>query len=344
MNILSMTYEQTAAEMKNNFGKGAFHAKALYREIFKKGNRSFSTAPEFFASKVLAKKLADTVIIPSFKIVACRKNNGGVTKFATTLSDDNIIETVILPAHNRTTVCVSSQVGCAMGCTMCQTGSTGFIRNLSVEEIVAQIYTTRFEFNLHVDNIVFMGMGEPLDNFDNVFQAVRVLNDQRGLAISLRAITISTSGIIPGIEKLTAMNMPSLRFAISINAADNKLRSQLMPINKKYPLENLKKALLSLPLSRDGVIFVEYVLIAGINDSPEMAFKLVNYLQGLKVRVNVIAFNQSDSLPYTSPTPEQVQKFCNILVENHLFVRIRQSLGREICAACGQLRGLLTMD
>jgi 23S rRNA (adenine2503-C2)-methyltransferase len=342
MNILSMTYDQVATEINYSFGKGSFHAAALYREVFKKGNRSFSTAPEFTTSEALGKKLAATVTIPSFKIVAYRKNDGGVTKFATTLGDDNIIETVILPAHNRTTVCVSSQVGCAMGCTMCQTGTTGFVRNLSVDEIISQIYTSRFEFNLHVDNIVFMGMGEPFDNFDNVLQAVRVLSDRRGFAISPRAITVSTAGVISGIEKLAALNIPNLRFAVSINSADNDLRSRLMPINKKYPLADLKEALYSLPLGRDGVIFVEYVLIAGVNDSPEMALKLVDFLQGLKVRVNVIAFNQSDSLPFTSPTPEQVKNFCNILVENHLFVRIRQSLGREICAACGQLRGALT--
>lgn len=342
MNILSMTYSQIVAEMNCSFGKGAFHAAALYREVFKKGNRSFNTAPEFVASGALAKKLAASVTIPSFKIVAFCKNDGGTTKFATTLGDGNIIETVILPARNRTTVCVSSQVGCAMGCIMCQTGSTGFVRNLSAEEIIAQIYAARFEFNLPVDNVVFMGMGEPFDNFDNVFQAVRVLSDRRGFAISPRAITVSTAGVIPGIEKFAAMHLPTLRFAVSINAADNDLRSRLMPINKKYPLADLKVALCSLPLGRDGVIFVEYVLIAGVNDSLEMAHKLVDYLQGLKVRVNVIAFNQSDSLPFTSPTPEQVKSFCNVLIENHLFVRIRQSQGREICAACGQLRGALT--
>jgi 23S rRNA (adenine2503-C2)-methyltransferase len=226
---------------------------------------------------------------------------------------------------------------------MCQTGTTGFIRNLSVEEIISQIYAARFEFNLLVDNIVFMGMGEPFDNFDNVLQAVRVLSDQRGFAISLRSITVSTSGVIPGIEKLASMNMPNLRFAVSINAADNDLRSHLMPINKKYPLADLKRALHSLPLGRDGVIFIEYVLIAGVNDSPEMALKLIDYLQGLKVRVNVIPFNESDSLPFSSPTLKQVQMFCNVLVENHLFVRVRQSQGREICAACGQLRGTLTV-
>jgi 23S rRNA (adenine2503-C2)-methyltransferase len=343
MNILSMTYNQIVEEMKISYGKGAFFAAALYREVFKKGNRTFSTAPEFVASEALAKKLTATVTIPSFKIVACRKNDGGVTKFAITLGDGNIIETVILPVHNRTTVCVSSQVGCAMGCTMCQTGATGFVRNLSVDEIIAQIFAARFELNLHIDNIVFMGMGEPFDNFDNVLQAVWVLSDQRGFAISPRAITVSTAGIIPGIRKLAAMNMPTLRFAVSINAADNDLRSKLMPINKRYPLADLKEALQTLPLGRDGVIFVEYVLISGINDSVEMALKLVAYLQDLKVRVNVIVFNESDSLPYTSPTPEQVKLFCTILTENHLFVRIRQSLGREICAACGQLRGVLTL-
>lgn len=334
-----MTYHQIKTEMKSRYGKGAFHAAALYREVFKQGNREFTSAPAFAASGTLAEKLAADIRLPALTIVALQESNRGVTKFATTLEDGNCIETVILPLHNRTTLCVSSQVGCAMGCTMCHTGTAGFIRNLTVEEIVGQLYAARFELDREVDNIVFMGMGEPLDNFDNVLGAIGVISDQRGFDISLRSITLSTAGFIPGIKRVAAANLPNLRIAVSVNAADNEVRSRLMPINKVYPLEELKLALLSLPLGRDSVIFVEYVLIAGVNDSPCMAHKLVRYLEGLKVRVNVIVFNESDSLPYQSPTSEQADRFCTILTNNNIFVRIRESLGREISAACGQLRG-----
>jgi len=339
MNILAMTSQQVTEEVKLQFGKGAFYANALYREMFKKGNRAFTSAPEFSASGDLTTKLAAAISFPSLTITSCQKSEAGVIKFATTLGDGNIIETVILPQRNRTTVCVSSQVGCAMGCTMCQTATAGFIRNLSVEEIIGQVYLARFELNCQVDNIVFMGMGEPLDNFDHVLGAIQVANDPHGFNIGLRAITVSTSGNIPGLQRLTSLYMPNLRIAVSINAADNDARNRLMPVNKQYPLEELKEVLLTLPLARDGVIFIEYVLIAGVNDSPEMALKLVQYLKGLRVRVNVLPFNRSEALPYTSPSPEQVQQFCKTLTDNHLFVRIRQSLGGEISAACGQLRG-----
>ena len=339
MNIFSKTYDQVAQELDKEYSKGSFHAASLYREIFKKGNRRFFEAPEISASKQIIEKLSATVKIPSLNIISRQSDDTNVTKFASKLSDNQIIETVIIPAHNRTTLCVSSQVGCAMGCTMCVTGKTGFVRDLLPEEIIGQLFAARFEFNRKVDNVVFMGMGEPLDNFDNVIQAVRVMNDQRGFDIALRAITISTSGNVAGIKKLAAVNLPQLRFAVSINAADDDLRNQLMPINKRYPLAVLKEALSGLPLGKDGVILIEYVLLAGVNDSPEMADKLAAFASGLRVRVNIIAFNKSDSLSYQAPSPEDIRRFCDRLIEHKIFVRIRKSYGQSISAACGQLRG-----
>ena len=228
-----------------------------------------------------------------------------------------------------------------MGCTICVTGRSGFVRNLLPEEITGQLFTAQFVLNHKIDNIVFMGMGEPLENFDNVMQAVRVMNDQRGFDIPLRAITISTAGNVAGIQKLTSLNIPQVRIAVSINASDNTLRNELMPIIKKYPLAMLKEVLTTLPLCNDGVIFIEYVLLAGVNDSMDMADKLAEYVQGLRVRINIIAFNQSDLLPYQTPSPENVRRFCDRLVSHKLFVRIRKSYGQEISAACGQLRGEL---
>jgi 23S rRNA (adenine2503-C2)-methyltransferase len=187
-----------------------------------------------------------------------------------------------------------------------------------------------------------MGMGEPLDNFNNVIQAVRVISDQRGLDIPQSHITISTAGHADGIKKLAHAGMPNLRLAVSINAADDGLRSALMPINKKYPLGILKERLQSFPLCKKGVFFIEYVLLSGINDSREMAKKLAGFVKGLPVRVNIISYNESTSLPFSPPSLDQVKQFCDWLVEEKIFVRKRQSRGRGVLAACGQLKASLS--
>lgn len=337
MNILGLTCKELAREMRLRYGKGLYHASALYREVFKKGNTSFSGMPEFPASPALGEKLAGDVRMPACRILT-KQENAGVVKFASALSDDHIIESVVIPAHGRTTLCVSSQVGCRMGCRFCTTGGMGFLRDLSVEEIVWQIHAARFILGHRIDNIVFMGMGEPLDNLENVVQAVRVMSDQRGLDIALSHITISTAGHADGLRSLAALGLGKLRLAVSLNAADDGLRSVLMPINRRYSLERLKEELCLFPLARDSVIFIEYVLLAGVNDSWEEAQKLIDFLHGLPpVRVNVIAYNGGVSAPYTRPAPEDVMRFCAWLREGGLFVRVRRSRGREIMAACGQL-------
>lgn len=336
-----MTCAEVATDMSRRYGKGDFHAAALYREIFKKGRRSgsFENVPEFRASPSLSRQLARDVRFPDCRIIGQQED--GVLKFATALHDGNTIESVIIPAASRATLCVSSQAGCRMGCTFCATGMNGFFRNLSAEEIVWQVYAARFTFKSKIDNIVFMGMGEPFDNFDNVIQAIRVISDQRGLDISQSHITISTAGHAEGIKNLAKAGLPKLHLAVSINAADDGLRSSLMPINKKYPLGVIKEVLRAFPLCKKGVFFIEYVLLSGINDSRAMAKKLVRYVKGLPVRVNVIAYNRNNSLPYLSPSGKQVKRFCNWLIEENIFVRKRQSRGQSILAACGQLKGSL---
>ncbi|MGB7566954.1 MAG: 23S rRNA (adenine(2503)-C(2))-methyltransferase RlmN [Chitinivibrionales bacterium] len=336
MNIFGMTCAEVAAEMSRRYGRGEHHAVALYREIFKKGCLgSFENAPEFRASPALTRRLARDVRTPDCAITGSLED--GVLKFTAGLHDGNGIESVIIPARSRATLCVSSQAGCRMGCGFCATGMHGFVRSLSAEEIVWQVYAARHILKRHIDNIVFMGMGEPFDNFDNVIRAIRVMGDQRGLDIALSHVTISTAGHADGIKKLAEAEMPGLRLAVSINAADDKVRGELMPINKKYPLGILKKSLLAFPLRKKGVFFIEYVLLSGINDSREMAGKLALYLKGLPVRVNVITYNGGASLPYSPPSGEQVKRFCDRLVEENIFVRKRQSYGRDILAGCGQL-------
>lgn len=336
MNIFELTCTEVTAELTSRYGKGLHHAAALYREIFKKGNTAFETAPEFIDSGKLARKLAGDIHLPACRIVALQEDDG-VTKFASILSDCNIIESVIIPSNGRNTLCVSSQAGCRMACTFCTTGEMGLTRNLTAGEIVWQVHTAQFQLGKPVGNVVFMGMGEPLDNFDNVMQAVRVISDQRGLDIPLSHITISTAGHADGIRKLASSNLNKLCLAVSLNAADDELRSRLMPINRKYPLARLREEMKAYPLGKRGIIFIEYVLLAGVNDSIENAERLATYLKGLPVKVNVISYNSGSSADYAAPAPSQAAKFCKHLVDRKLFVRRRQSRGQNVKAACGQL-------
>ncbi len=215
----------------------------------------------------------------------------GVTKIVFSLADGLRVESVWIPMPRRSTLCMSSQAGCRMGCAFCRTGSLGLLRNLAAEEIVGQVYAVRHGLGRAIDNIVFMGMGEPLDNFDNVVQAIRVLSDQRGLDIAHSHMTISTAGLTDGIRRLGELGWPGLNLAVSLNAADDELRSQLMPINAVHPLALLKQALQAYPLRKKGVFFIEYVLLKGVNDSRGQAARLARFLEGLPVRVNVIGYN-----------------------------------------------------
>jgi 23S rRNA (adenine2503-C2)-methyltransferase len=264
---------------------------------------------------------------------------GGVVKLVFGLDDGFRIETVVIPMANHATVCISCQVGCRMGCRFCHTGRMGWRRNLRPEEIVAQVYAVKVHMGVSVRNVVFMGMGEPLDNFDNVMQAIEVMADQRGLDIAKRHITLSTVGLPQGIEQLSTLNWPQLNLAVSVNAPDDFLRSQLMPINRQYPLDELKKALRQYPLARGNAIFIEYVLIKGINDQLRHADELSAFFQGLRIKLNLIPYNPSDQFPYEAPTAEDIQRFQQALIDQRIFVRLRNSKGAGIRAACGQLGG-----
>jgi len=261
----------------------------------------------------------------------------GVVKLVFRLADGARVETVVIPASNRTTLCVSSQAGCRMGCLFCTTGARGFCRDLRPEEIVGQVYAARHVLGHAVDNIVFMGMGEPLDNAAHVFQAIRVLSDQRGFDIAPRRMTLSTAGLPEGIRMLGERGFPGLRLAISLNAANDRLRSRLMPVNRHYPLAVLKQALQKYPLRGKELFFIEYVLLQGVNDSPEHAAELAMFVRDIPVRVNVIAFNPGPLSRFTAPDTDGCRRFCACLAREGIFVRQRSSRGQGIQAACGQL-------
>lgn len=341
LNPFGMTCEELAVELRRRWGKGIHHASALYREIFKRGNPAVWEAPELMRSPSLARELEKTLSLPGCRIVAVHEED--VVKFASELRDGCLIESVVIPSAGRTTLCVSSQAGCRMGCVFCATGGGGFKRDLTAEEIVWQAHAARFALKRPIDRVVFMGMGEPLDNLGHCAQAVRVMSDQRGLNIALKDFTLSTAGHADGIRDLGRLNLRKLRLAVSLNAPNDELRSALMPINRRYPLSRLKEELRSFPVGRGGVLFIEYVLLDGINDSRGHAAELAGFLEGLPSRVNVIAYNRGGAAAYAAPSPEKVRQFCGWLSDQKLFVRLRQPRGAGIMAACGQLGAALSM-
>ena len=265
----------------------------------------------------------------------------GTRRYLVTLADGEYAETVFIPEEHRNTICISSQVGCALACTFCLTGQLGLTRNLSAGEIVTQVLIAQRD-NLdwaHRDsfNIVLMGMGEPLHNYDNVMKAIRILNDPEGLNMSMGRITLSTAGLLPAIERLASEpTIPNL--AISLTGAINAKRDVLMPINKKYPIEDLLEAVRRFPLKHRQRVTFEYVLLAGVTDFPEDAHALVKLLSGLRAKVNLIPLNEAEELPYRRPADQAVDRFQRILIDHHISAFVRKNRGNDVSAACGQLK------
>ncbi|MEI6971725.1 MAG: 23S rRNA (adenine(2503)-C(2))-methyltransferase RlmN [bacterium] len=337
MNLFELTYEEVAGELARRLGKDTrHHAARFYRDVFKRGKLSHPASPGSSGSPQADSHIDAAIILPGVTLIE-RIEADGVTKFASRLDDGNVIESVIIPSNGRNTLCVSSQAGCRMGCTFCATGQFGLARSLTAGEIVWQVHTARFALGHSIDNVVFMGMGEPLDNLDNVMRAINVISDQRGLDIQRSHITVSTAGHADGIRRLASLEPGRLRLAVSLNAADDALRSRLMPINRMYPLTRLKQELLAFPLGTRDTILIEYVLIDGINNSREDAARLADYLADLPVRINIIPCNPGVSEAFKAPSTDAITDFCKWLVEKKLFVRRRTPRGLSAQAACGQL-------
>lgn len=272
------------------------------------------------------------------EIVSRRSAADGTTKYALQLSDGYSIETMFLPSKHRRTVCVSSQVGCVLDCAFCATGTMGFSRNLTAEEIVGQVEAVLADQKIPtVTNVVFMGMGEPFYNFDNVLSAAKTLSDQKGLNIAPSRITISTAGVLSRIEEMLAADLP-YKLAISITTADPVKRSRLMPINDRFPLADLRAALDRATTRAQRRVMLEIPLLAGVNDSPEDAEALRSFYAGLPVRINLIPWNPATSpVSLARPNDEAVLRFQRILRHDDRPVFIRKSLGLELNGACGQL-------
>lgn len=354
LDILGLTRAELAAEialLHEKPGKGAYHADALFKDLYEHARFAPETLPEFADNPALAERVRDRFRL-ALPDIAGRQGDGDTYKFLLKLEGRSAresaleSESVVIPMKAYKTLCVSSQVGCKMGCRFCETAQMGFLRNLTAGEIVAQVFTARFVLNEPVENIVFMGMGEPTDNLDAVIRAIRILTDQRGLRFPLRSVTVSTVGNVPGMRRLTeaARNtlqeggLRGLRLAVSLNAPDDTVRTGLMPVNAAHDMAALKEAFLQWPLPRpDDFILAEYVLIAGVNDGPEHARLLADYLRGVRACVNLIPYNPRNDSPYARPTPERVAEFFRMLQDLGQYCRIRGTKGDGVMAACGQL-------
>jgi 23S rRNA (adenine2503-C2)-methyltransferase len=260
----------------------------------------------------------------------------GTVKYLLKLSDGEMIESAIIPAENRLTMCISTQVGCRFRCKFCASGLSGLKRNMTAAEIVSQIIIAQKD-GYKLTNIVFMGTGEPLDNYDNLCKAIKIINDKHGLNIGARKITVSTSGIPEGIKNLSKVGI-QIELSISLHAADNKKRDELMPINKLYPIEKVLGAVKEYIETTNRVVTFEYVLLKNVNDSAEDAKMLAVLLNDLKCKVNLIPFSPLKEFSYETPDQKRVKKFCNILSDSGIPATIRMSKGTDISAACGQLR------
>ncbi|HEY5259228.1 MAG TPA: 23S rRNA (adenine(2503)-C(2))-methyltransferase RlmN [Rhabdochlamydiaceae bacterium] len=318
-------------------GKGKRHAALLYAQWMREGN--------IFLDRMEAQALPLTQEIlglcdRSLPELSLIKEEGKTVKFLLKYADGLESESVVLPMHNAVTLCISSQVGCKMGCTFCETGKMGLLRHLTAAEIVSQVYYARHILNHPVRNIVFMGMGEPFDNYEAVMQAIAVLTDPAGLKVVPRRITVSTSGNVDAIGRFTADADPALNLAVSVNAPNDQVRDKIMPVNKKWNMEQLKAAMQAYCAHPRRKILVEYVLLKGVNDSLDDADELASYLEGLKVKVNLIPYNAQKRDRFAPPQQEQLDIFLERLRAKGYQTLLRQNKGRAIMAACGQLGDL----
>ena len=336
MNLFEYTYADLVTELDRRYGKGAFHAAAMMRCLYREMDPDVAAAPEVAASGAFAARLSRDLVAATGRVVL-EKEQDGVLKFVTRLDDGLEIESVILPMQRHWTVCVSSQAGCRMGCRFCETGRNGLARNLEVAEIVGQVFTARRTCGPALRNVVFMGMGEPLDNCERVLKAIAVISDQRGLAIARRRITVSTAGPAAGFREFLSTGPPPARLAVSLNAPNDPLRSSLMPVNRQLPLDRLRHLLMACPLKRKAVFMISYVLIPGVNDFPEHAVQLARYLAPLPAKVNLIPLNPTGDSPYAAPTEKEIRGFRDLLISRGVNVQRRTPRGRSLMAACGQL-------
>lgn len=341
--LRNLSRAQLAAYL-DDIGIAASRAEQLFTLLQQPGLHDLADLTEI--TKNIRDQLQRRARLSVLSPTSSETSTDGTVKLAFRLADGALIESVLIPTeHERHTLCVSSQVGCAMGCAFCLTGTMGFTRNLSPAEIVNQVLAT-IEYmsarGIHratprefINNLVFMGMGEPLANYDNLLTSLNILMDERGLEFTERRVTVSTCGIVPRIGDLGRDTRVNL--AISLHAADEETRNQLMPVNRTYSLAQVLTACRDFPLGKKKVILIEYILLKGINDSDHDARLLAEQLAGIPCRINLLPYNESSPLPYQCPPRQRIKTFQKILRDNGYMALVRDSRGSDISAACGQL-------
>ena len=346
-------------------GKERFRALQVFKWIYQQDAVGFEEMTNI--SKALRTELAETAFISNLIPEAVEEGSDGTRKYLFTLGDGHAVESVLIPIEGRNTLCISSQVGCAMACEFCLTGTFKLTRNLTTAEIINQIMSVRRDLVLNpptaqaaasdfddgdesddgqpaspaaIRNIVLMGMGEPLHNLDNVIPAIQIMIDGNGLQLSNRRVTVSTCGLVPEMARL-GREIPNVNLAVSLNATTDELRDRIMPVNRSYPLKTLLQACREFPLPGRRKVTFEYVMLGGMNDSLDDAKRLLRLISDIPNKVNLIPFNEHEGCDFKAPTRKAIDAFHKDLIDRHVTVITRDSRGGDISAACGQLKGKL---
>ena len=335
-NIKNFDLDVLKEELKS-IGEKPFRAEQIFKWIYQDKVTTFDEMTNL--SLDLRKKLEENYTLGNFKIEKKLESVDGTKKYLFDVQDGqgNLIESVLMQYHHGYTICVSSQIGCKMGCKFCASTGIPFSRNLEAGEIAEQLLAIERDLGIRISNIVFMGIGEPLDNYDNVMDAIKIINNPKGLGIGARHISISTSGLVPKIYEMADRQM-QCTLSVSLHSSNNKTRSEMMPINNAYPIEDLMKACKYYIEKTNKRISFEYALAKDNNDNLEDAKKLVQLLRGMLAHVNLIPINKIEDGEYTKSTNENIIRFRDYLNDHGIVATIRRELGSDISAACGQLR------
>ncbi len=344
MDLSGLTLDEMTRFVVHELGERSYRARQIYRWIHQRAATDFDQMTDL--SKTLRETLKGRATLSPIEKDLEQLSSDGTIKYRFRTADGKLIESVYMPSEERKTLCVSTQAGCAMGCTFCMTATLGLLRNLTPGEIVAQVNHVSAEIG-HAEgasprrgltNLVFMGMGEPLHNFENLKKALGILQSTDGPNFSHRHITVSTVGLVPMIERFGQET--DVKLAISLNASCDEQRSELMPINRKWNIASLLDACRKFPLRQGRRITFEYVLMAGVNDADEDAHRLVDLLRGIPAKVNLIPYNDNPGLMFRSPAEARAEAFRELLAQGRVAAFVRKNRGRDIAAACGQLANL----
>ncbi len=333
LNIYGLTRKQLE-DYFESIGEKKFKAQQVYEWLYQKKESDFDKFSNI--KKDVIEKLKTDFTNNKIKIIR-KQSSTDTYKYLFELEDKNYIEAVVMVHNYGNSICVSSQVGCNMGCAFCESGRLKKVRNLETYEIVEQILLIEEDLNIRLSSVVVMGIGEPFDNYDNIINFLYIINDAKGLAIGSRHITVSTSGLVPKI--LEFANIPlQINLAVSLHAPYDELRSKLMPVNKAYNIDTLMNAIKEYYSKTNRRVTIEYVMLKGVNDSESDAIKLAKLLKGMNVYVNLIPYNETNHIEFKKSNKDNILKFGKILQDNNITVTIRKEYGGQIDAACGQLR------